>query len=159
MKTALARLYRLLPPVLVKAAVRLSQPKFIVSAVGVFFDPEGRALVLRHVYRHRQPWGLPAGFLETGEAPRTGILRELREETGLEAETAEVFAVTALSPRHLEIALVGAVSGHPDMRLNHEIFEAVFAGVADLPAEMPAGQKDLVRRAAALRSASGPSSG
>lgn len=46
-------------------------------------DPDGAVLLLRYdnpeVGVH---WAMPGGGLESGETPRTGALREVREETG-----------------------------------------------------------------------------
>lgn len=48
-------------------------------------DAEGRLLLAR---RAIQPffgmWDIPGGYLEAGEHPKDGALREVREETGLE---------------------------------------------------------------------------
>jgi len=38
-------------------------------------------------------WGLPAGGLDPGETPAEGIVREVREETGLEVEPVRVLGV------------------------------------------------------------------
>jgi len=42
---------------------------------------------------HRGLWDLPGGFLELGETPEEGILRELREETGLAARVVRLVDV------------------------------------------------------------------
>ena len=41
-------------------------------------------LVKRAVEPFKDYWDLPGGFLEAGEHPRDGMLREVREETGLD---------------------------------------------------------------------------
>jgi 8-oxo-dGTP pyrophosphatase MutT (NUDIX family) len=59
-----------------------------VSAGGVVFrrDPELEvALASRRTRRGELAWGLPKGLVEPGEAQETAALREVREETGLEA--------------------------------------------------------------------------
>lgn len=53
-----------------------------VSAGGVVF--RGREVALIRVSRGR--WQLPKGRVEPGEAPEAAAAREVREETGLEAE-------------------------------------------------------------------------
>tara|TARA_R110000868_G_scaffold9937_11_gene48931 strand:- start:1260 stop:1670 length:411 start_codon:yes stop_codon:yes gene_type:complete len=131
-------------------ALRVTQTKFVVTAVGVFFDAHGRVLVLRHVYRHHHPWGLPAGFIDAGETPEVGILRELKEETSLSAGSVQILSIRSLSRRHLEVAVMGAVDSTQAISLNHEIFEAVFADPLDLPPGLPSSQGDLVRRAMAV---------
>ncbi|AZM57978.1 NUDIX hydrolase [Streptomyces sp. WAC 01529] len=46
----------------------------------------GRVLLVRRSETERflpRVWGVPCGKLEPGESPRDGVLRELKEETGL----------------------------------------------------------------------------
>ena len=60
-------------------------PKFPISVTAVITDDAGRLLMFRHTYRGRYPWGLPSGWLKPREKPETAVIREIREETGLEA--------------------------------------------------------------------------
>ncbi|MBA2476254.1 MAG: NUDIX hydrolase [Actinobacteria bacterium] len=65
-----------------------------VSANALCVDDAGRVLLGR---RARAPeaglWDLPGGFLEEGEHPLDGLRRELREETGLDADPLRFFGV------------------------------------------------------------------
>ena len=65
---------------------------------------------------HTGFWALPGGGVEHAEAPRAAVVREVREETGLEAEVGEVLAVgdvavrgTAPSGRNEEFHSIGIV--------------------------------------------------
>ncbi|WP_128380606.1 NUDIX hydrolase [Streptomyces cavernae] len=47
---------------------------------------KGRVLLVRRSEKERflpRVWGVPCGKLEPGESPEDGVLRELKEETGL----------------------------------------------------------------------------
>lgn len=61
-----------------------------ISAGGVVYRRDGRAvevaLAARRTRRGELAWGLPKGAIEPDESPETAALREVREETGLEAE-------------------------------------------------------------------------
>ena len=47
------------------------------------------ALAARRTRKGDLAWGLPKGLVEKGEAPEQAAVREVREETGLEAEILE----------------------------------------------------------------------
>jgi ADP-ribose pyrophosphatase YjhB (NUDIX family) len=82
--------------------------------------PCGEALVVRDgrvmlTRRAHEPlagwWDLPGGFLEPGEHPEAGVVRELREETGLEVRPRRLIGV------YMDV--YGA-DGDPTMSLTYE---------------------------------------
>src|SRR5947209_12816960 len=83
-------LWRRAPKFVRRLSVGLTQARFTVTAGAVIVDAENRVLLLRHVFRVREAWGIPGGFIKNGEQPEDAIRRELREETGLELESAEI---------------------------------------------------------------------
>lgn len=63
-------------------------------SIGALVIENGRALLIR---RGKEPlkgeWSVPGGAVEVGETLAAAVKRELREETGLEAEVGEVIGV------------------------------------------------------------------
>ena len=64
-------------------------PKVDVRAV--IFDAEGRVLLVRE--RSDGGWTLPGGWADVGGTPAENIVREVREEAGLEVRAVEMLAV------------------------------------------------------------------
>ena len=69
-----------------------------VAAYNLCVDSDGRMLLVRLSERTEAPgsWTLPGGGVEFGEHPEAAALRELREETGLLGQTAELLAVDSV---------------------------------------------------------------
>jgi ADP-ribose pyrophosphatase YjhB (NUDIX family) len=66
-------------------------PEAPLVGVGAVVVDEGRVLLVR---RGREPlkghWSLPGGLIEVGESLLEGVVREVREETGLIVEPVEL---------------------------------------------------------------------
>jgi ADP-ribose pyrophosphatase YjhB (NUDIX family) len=69
-----------------------------VGACCAIFDDLEQVLLVRHDYGRRN-WELPGGGAEPGESPDETALRELREETGLDA-TIERLTGVYYEPAH-----------------------------------------------------------
>lgn len=67
------------------------KPRFTVGVFAVIHDDDRRVLLCHR--RDHDLWNLPGGALEHGEAPWDGVLREVREETGLEVEVSRLAGV------------------------------------------------------------------
>src|SRR4051794_28287609 len=63
--------------------LRILNPSFMIGAMALIQDADGRILVVEHTYRRQVPWGLPGGWLKQAESPEAGLIREVFEETGL----------------------------------------------------------------------------
>lgn len=90
-RRAFYQTWRLLPGWLQRLAVRVAAPKVTLGACAVIQDARGRVLLAHHTYR-AHAWGLPGGFVSTGEQPGTGLERELREELGVAARVGPVLS-------------------------------------------------------------------
>lgn len=58
-----------------------STPLHSVSVAGAVIRDDGRFLAIRR--RDNGTWELPGGVLELDETPEDGVVREVREETGI----------------------------------------------------------------------------
>lgn len=133
-KRVAARLTPLLPDWLYRALVAVTQPRFNVGATGWVFDPQGRVLLLHHVYRHRFPWGPPGGWLRRGEDPVRGLARELREETGLDIRVHQPLYVQEKGGT-LDIVYLATTDGVA-LRLSAEILDGGFFDPHAIPHPM-----------------------
>ncbi len=74
---------------------------FTIGAFAVITDGEGRVLLCHR--RDMDWWNLPGGGMEAGELPTEAVIREVREETGLEVA---VEAMTGLYAKSYSSDLV-----------------------------------------------------
>lgn len=64
-----------------------SPPSPVVGVGAVIWNDRGEIVLIRRGQEPRRgEWSIPGGKLEWGESVRDGILREVREETGLVVE-------------------------------------------------------------------------
>lgn len=59
-------------------------PIILVASLGIVLDSEGRILLQRTSDKEDMSWGLPGGMMELGEGVEDTLMREVKEETGLE---------------------------------------------------------------------------
>lgn len=69
---------------------------WLPGVTGVVLDDDDRVLLARRVTNGR--WGLVAGILEPGEQPAIGLVREILEETGVEARVESLVSIETLPP-------------------------------------------------------------
>lgn len=100
----------------------------VVTVGGLLFDDDGDVLLVR-TRKWSGKWGIPGGKVDYGETLEEAFRREIREETGLRVEAAEL-VLTQEAVEHPEFYrkrhfvltnFLGRVAGsHPPVRLNHE---------------------------------------
>ncbi len=64
--------------------MRRVNDQFLVGVTGVFLDDNKKILLVKHSYRNTNQWSLPGGYIKSGEHPKEGLEREVKEETGFE---------------------------------------------------------------------------
>ena len=146
-KDLLGRVWRYLPRSVRRRMARLGGRRFTVAAGAFIFDDTGRILLLEHVFRPDQGWGIPGGFLGKGEQPEEALRRELREEVGLEVEGVELlFARTLRGPGQLEIYFRAKPVGIA-APCSFEIKRAEWFALDDLPNDLSKDQRRLIKHA------------
>jgi NAD+ diphosphatase len=70
-----------------------NNPTPVLAAVIECEDREGRLLLARNAAWPGKMFGLVTGFMEAGETPHEGILREVAEETSLRGEVVSLIGV------------------------------------------------------------------
>ena len=150
LKSLAAKAWRGTPLFVRRAGVWLTQPRFAVTAGAVVCDERGRVLLLRHVLRKGSGWGVPGGFLKSGEQPEDAIRRELREEIGLELDTVELAFVRTLGGvRQVEVIFRATMKAGALARVEKgfEIDRAEWFETDSMPDSISQDQRRLIRRA------------
>ena len=121
-------------------------PRFPVSVKGVL--PINGAVVL--LKNERDEWELPGGRLEAGEDPMDCVVREIREELGLDVTVAGIvdsWTYEVLPGREVVIVTYGCrLDGHDEIEISAEHKEVgLFSPdvLASLP--MPEGYRRSIR--------------
>lgn len=70
-----------------------TRPLFTTGAFAIIFNDEKQVLLCHR--RDMDAWNLPGGGLEPGELPTECVIREVREETGLEVAIERLVGVYA----------------------------------------------------------------
>lgn len=135
-ETALKLMRRPLLHRLMVLGINFLVPRQRIGTSLVAFDEHDRVLMLRHVFHPFSPWGLPGGWLKRNEDPAVGVLRELREETGLTAVLGPVVCVAHEPyPIHIGIAYLGQIQPG-QISLSNEIIESAWFDVDQLPSPL-----------------------
>lgn len=130
------------PPAVRMRIVRTTQSTFTVSAGALITNSKNEILLLDHVLRPKNGWGIPGGFMNHGEQPEQAAAREVMEEVGLELTNVKMLRARTTG-RHIEILFSAEAEGEPEV-LSREIKSAGWFALDKIPAEMSAPQRYIV---------------
>jgi len=99
--------------------VHWNNPTPVVAAI---IEHEGAVLLARGKGWPEKMFALVTGFLEAGETPEAGVLREVREETGLEGEVMSFVGAYPFEMRN-ELILAFHVRASGPVTLSDELEE------------------------------------
>ena len=91
-----------------------------VPVVAGLVEHEGRVILVRSVGWPDTWYGLVTGFLERGEAPESGVIREVREELGLESRVVAPIGVYPFAERN-ELILAYHLEARGEIQLGAEL--------------------------------------
>jgi ADP-ribose pyrophosphatase YjhB (NUDIX family) len=135
---------------------------FSLGAFGLILDDYDRVLLCHR--RDYDLWNLPGGGVETGETPWQAVIREIKEETGLEAEIIHFSGVYSKPDKNeLVFAFVCRPVGGK-ISLNDEADRIEYFSLTDIPKNTSPKQierlKDYLnnKTATVYRIQTGPSS-
>jgi ADP-ribose pyrophosphatase YjhB (NUDIX family) len=133
----------------------------LTSAVGaVVTDPAGRVLLCQQNHGHRL-WGLPGGRIRPDESPVQAVIRDIREETGMETEIVDLVGMYQLTgdrngeglPDVLMHVFRGRCEGgEATVNAPGRIRRLSWHDPADLPAPLTATTQTAIADATAARS-------
>jgi 8-oxo-dGTP pyrophosphatase MutT (NUDIX family) len=128
--------------------LRVLNPSFMVGAMALIQDEQGRILILEHSYRPSMPWGLPGGWLKRAETPEVGLAREVVEETGMRVSVDSLLAADFWGDEQLDLLYRCTVlSG--TYTVSDETVSCRWAAPHELPELLP-NQAMLLRKAGVL---------
>ncbi|MGI8424310.1 MAG: NUDIX hydrolase [Chloroflexota bacterium] len=85
--------------------------KFVAGVTAVIQNECGEVLLLEHAFRRRYPWALPGGWMKRRETPEAAILREVKEETGLDVDVERLLTARTFPSPRMDIVFVCRLLG------------------------------------------------
>ncbi|MBF0586818.1 NUDIX domain-containing protein [Prosthecochloris sp. N3] len=129
--------------------IHYENPLPVAIAYAVNSDDE--ILIIRRAHEPGfNEWALPGGFIEAGETPQEGCLRELKEETGLNGSIERLIGAyhryTDMYGSLLAVAYKVFVADKT-LSINHELFEADFYAHHEIPSINLLLHKQIIQEA------------
>ena len=109
----------------------MDKAKFTIGAFAIIFDEKNRVLLCHR--RDYDLWNLPGGGVESGETPWQAVIRETKEETGLDVEIVKLKGIY-VKPEKNDIVfsfICKQVGGK--ITLNEEADQIKYFALDDLP--------------------------
>ncbi|MGH3701310.1 MAG: NUDIX hydrolase [Pseudonocardiaceae bacterium] len=123
----------------------VAHAQFIAGITGLVRNDAGHVLLLRHrLWPAQHPWGLPTGYAKRRETFEATIVREVKEETGLDVTVGPLLQLTSGYQLRIEVAYAAQLAGG-ELKLDSlEVLEAGWFPVTELPAGTLPAHRQLI---------------
>jgi 8-oxo-dGTP diphosphatase len=99
-----------IPAYVLQLREHIGHATLLLPAVGaIIWDEAGRVLLIRR--GDGRGWSLPGGIMEPGESVVEAVIREVREETGLQVEPVKLIGVYS-DPEYMHITFSNGDQAH-----------------------------------------------
>jgi len=157
LKRLIARTWRIVRGPMQWRVLWLAHSKFMVGVTGVVRDSEGRVLLLRHrLWPEDRQWGLPTGYAIGGEDFSQTVVREVKEETGLDVKAGGLVHLKSGYKLRVEVAYEAEHIGGTPKLDSFEILEAKWYSPDSLPSGMQDSHRLLIQATGKDRAYSHP---
>jgi len=95
-----------------------------LPVVAAIVEHEGNVLLARNKAWPPKMFGLITGFLEKGESPENAVLREVREELGIDAGLESMIGIYSF-PEQNQIIIAYHVSAQGEITMGDELVEVI----------------------------------
>jgi ADP-ribose pyrophosphatase YjhB (NUDIX family) len=144
MRIFLLQVWRILPARLQVILSRVIRPLFQVFAAAVIFNAEKKILLVKLTYQRIHPWGLPGGSLDYSETPEDAVIREVREETGLNIGIEKLLLAKSWSPDKVGVYYLCKLKDGT-FQPSDEVSESGYFSLENLPDVRPS-DIDLIKQ-------------
>lgn len=104
---------------------------FTIGAFGVIFNENDEVLLCHR--RDKDLWDIPGGMVERGETPWEGVVREVKEEVGLDVEIMRLIGVYSKKKKNDVIfSFLCKICGG-EISLTDEADKVAYFSIGDLP--------------------------
>jgi 8-oxo-dGTP diphosphatase len=119
--------------------------QFIAGITGLVRNDAGHVLLLRHrLWPPQHQWGLPTGYAKRRETFEATIVREVKEETGLDVTVGPLVHLTSGYRLRIEVAYAAQLAGGALKLDPLEVLDAGWFPVTELPAGTLPAHRQLI---------------
>lgn len=116
---------------------------FTIGVFGIIKDQQNRVLLVLRT--DKDWWNLPGGGLESGETPWEGVVREVKEETGLNVKVERLIGVYSKPLRNDLVFSFACQVLSGELTLNDEAADLRYFSLNELPENLYYNHRERIK--------------